>query len=146
MDSVDLRMDVKGNPFQGTKTIDLSWEDDGDADQEGAVVRKVITYVNAADSMVNAGIDLATLDNVPISDAAAGAKFTIKSGMVEKQGVEVPVVEVSIPVRDYMGEFNQPHFTRYNNQFKPNGVLKFGDLSNPSVAGTWRKFGKESEE
>lgn len=118
----------------------------GDADEEGTVVKKVTYFVNAADSMVNAGIDLATLDNVPVTDANPNAKFKVQSGVVTKQGVEVPVVEVSIPVKDFMGEFAQNRYKRYNSQFEPNGLLKFGDLSNPSVAGTWRKFGKEKEE
>ena len=113
----------------------------GDADSEGSVVRKKTSYVQALDSMKTLGINLDSLHFVPYGNE--NAKFTVEAAIIEYQSTEVPVVRVSVPVKDYMGAYADIKYTKLDNTYDPNKVLQFGDMSKPSTNGNWKQFGKE---
>lgn len=115
----------------------------GDADVEGSVVRKDISYVKAIDSMSTLGINLDSLDYVPYGNEEAA--FKLEAAVIEYQSTEVPVVQVSVPIRDYMGPYADVKYMKFDNTYDPNKVLKFGDMNKPSTNGSWKQFGKEDK-
>ena len=97
-------------------------------------IQRVTTYTSAMDSVTNMGISLDAIDVVPYSD---GAKFTIQTDTIEYQSTMVNVIEVGTRWKEFMGEFGDPKFKKYDNRYDPNAPFKFGDLSAPSLNGTW---------
>lgn len=106
----------------------------GNPDEENAKITKEIFYVQAADSIQTLGINLDSLRFVPFS---SGEEFKVTAANIEYQSTTVPVVEVKTVIRNYMGEYSAPKYTRYDYSYKPDNVRKFGDLSKPSTAGNW---------
>ena len=76
------------------------------------------------------------MDYVPYGKE--GAKFSIAADTLTYQQTLVNVVEVGIRKGDYMGKFDDPKYSRYNNQYDPNDIVKFGDLNSPNTSGNWR--------
>ncbi|MTB49657.1 hypothetical protein [Lewinella sp. W8] len=93
------------------------------------------TRLPAIDSIRAMGIDLATLDEVPYGE---GAKFDITANVIDYQSTSVPVVQVGVQKKKYMGRFADARFSRYDQNYDPNSAMKFGDLTKPSLAGTWQ--------
>lgn len=93
------------------------------------------TRIPAIDSIRAMGIDLETLDEVPFGE---GTKFDISANVIEYQSTSVPVVQVGVQKKKYMGRFGDNRFSRYDQNYDPNTAMKFGDLSKPSLAGTWQ--------
>ncbi len=106
----------------------------GNPDDEDAKITRETFYVHARDSVDRLGINLDSLRYVPFTD---GKSFEVTAQMIEYQSTTVPVVEVKVPIRDYMGPFAAAKYTRYDNNYKPDNVRKFGDLGKPSTAGNW---------
>lgn len=101
------------------------------------------TYVKAADSLNSMGWNLDSLEYVPYSD---GVKFDVDAGLIEYQATEVAVVQVSVRVADFMGEYAgvrvggqyKSKYTRYDQEYNPNAYVAFGDMTRPTTAGNWR--------
>lgn len=126
----DLAQVLKEEKFEIKSVI-------GDPDAENAKVEYVTTYVNAADSMQTLGINVDSLMYVPFSDSTFIMDALVLS---EYQNAKnIPVMECKIRIKDYMGPYADPKFSRYNKQYKPETYTKFGDLSTPSTDGNWRK-------
>jgi len=89
----------------------------------------------AADSISALGIDLKNLRYVPYTDNKV--EFDIEADIVEYQSTKVPVVQVGTPWKTFMGEFASPRFAQYDQKYKPNTAIKFGDLSKPNLSGNW---------
>lgn len=97
-------------------------------------IQRVTTYTSAMDSVTNMGIVLDGIDVVPFSD---GVKFSIEADTIEYQSIMVNVVQVGTRWKDFMGEFADPKYAKYDNRYDPNAAFKFGDLTTPSLNGTW---------
>jgi hypothetical protein len=108
--------------------------DPDDPDFDG-VIRYDTTYRSALDSVTYKGINLDSLRYVPY--AVQGTVFDIAADTIEYQSTNVPVVEVGIPWRVFMGQYASARFASYDQKYKPNSQLKFGDLNKPSMAGNW---------
>lgn len=110
---------VIGDPddpnFQGTITYDT-------------------TLTPAIDSIRKLGINLDSLKYVPYTN---GDTFNISADVIEYQATTVPVVEVGIPRKQFMGKYASPFYKRYENNYDPNKPLKFGDLNAPNLSGNW---------
>ncbi|THH40636.1 hypothetical protein [Neolewinella litorea] len=91
-------------------------------------------YSPAIDSVESLGINLDELDIVPYTD---NVRFDIAADTIDYQSTKVPVVQVGIPYKEFMGRFADARFKRYDQRYDPNAPLKFGDLSKPSLAGNW---------
>jgi hypothetical protein len=121
----------------------------GDIDAGEQVIRKE-TFVNAIDSMKTLGINTSvdSLSYVPYG--TKGAKYEMRAMEIEYQSTTVQVVEVRIPWKDFMGDFADAIYTKYDATYNPtdpsgkNYYLKFGDLDKPTLNANWRKFGKDS--
>lgn len=97
-------------------------------------IQRVTTYTSALDSVTNMGINLEGIDIVPYSNST---KFTIQTDTIEYQSTMVNVIEVGTRWKEFMGEFSDPKYKKYDNRYDPNAAFKFGDLSAPSLNGTW---------
>lgn len=63
--------------------------------------------------------------------------FNIEAKVIEYQKTKVPVVEVGIPWKEFMGKFGDPSYRRYDQNYDPEKPLKFGSLYAPNLAGNW---------
>ena len=91
-------------------------------------------YRPAIDSVQKLGIDLDRLEYVPFTEDKV---FDIAADTIDYQSTKVPVVQVGIPYKEFMGRFADSRFQRYDQRYTPNAPIKFGDLSKPSLAGNW---------
>ena len=92
------------------------------------------SYLPAYDSILALGINL---DSLPVIPYGGGQVFDIKADTLTYQKTLVNVVEVGTKRNVFMGRFADKRFARYDNNYKPESVLKFGDLNKPSLAGNW---------
>jgi len=106
---------------------------DPDAVDEEAFLIDTL-YFSAMDSVNKLGISLDSLRYVPYS---AGESFTIDADTIVYQKTKVSVVEVGVERNKFMGPFASEKYTKYDNSYKPNSVIKFGDMSKPNLSGNW---------
>lgn len=108
-------------------------EDPEDPENPDKMLRDT-SYFNTMDSLKSLGISLDSLEFVPFSD---GKVFTMIADTIRYQQALVHVTEVGVPRSIFMGEWGDPRFAKYDDSFDPNKVIKFGDMSAPSLAGNW---------
>ncbi len=106
----------------------------GNPDDENAEITREIVFVPALDSIQKMGLVLDDIEKVPYGE---GKDFQLEAMVIEYKSTNVPVVEVKIPIRDYMGKYADARYMRYDNKYEPNNARKFGDLTKPSTAGNW---------
>ncbi len=106
----------------------------GDKDATDGVFSVDTSYVSALDSINSLKIELDSLAYIPYS---GGKTFYIKAESIEFQKTMVPVLEVGAVKKDFMGEFGEDRYAMYDKGFNPKDMIKFGDLSKPSLAGNW---------
>ncbi len=94
------------------------------------------TYMPAIDSIRAMGINLDSLRYVPYG---AGAEFEIQADTITYQSTNVPVVEVGVRRKLFMGPFKDPRFARYDNSYDPNSLVKFGNMNAPNLSGNWER-------
>ena len=95
------------------------------------------TYVQAYDSIRSElGMPIDSLAYVPYS---GGERFEIQADTITYQSTNVPVVEVGVRRKVFMGPFKDPRFARYDSDYNPNSVLKFGNMNAPNLSGNWER-------
>ncbi len=94
------------------------------------------TYSRAIDSIRAIGMALDSLKYVPYSASIADT-FSIAADVITYQSTEVPVCEVGVRRKVFMGKFADKRFARYDNSYDPNSILKFGNLNAPNLSGNW---------
>ncbi len=92
------------------------------------------TYRAAVDTIKALGINLDSLRYVPYGE---GATFSIEADTLTYQSTLVHVVEVGTPIKTFMGPYADLRYTKYDNSYKPNNLIKFGDLNKPNLSGNW---------
>ncbi len=110
----------------------------GDIDA-GDKIEKKVTYVAAKDSIVDAlGINLDSLMYIPYG---GGKTFEVFADTLTYQKMNVPVVEVKSSYLDFMPEYNDDRYKRYDSKFAKiiddEIPLKFGDRRKPTTSGNW---------
>jgi len=99
--------------------------------------REVITYKGAMDSLRNIGsFNLDSLRYIPYGK---GAKFDIAADTMTYQSTLVNVVEVGTPWKSFMGQYASAKYAKYDNAYKPEAKLKFGNMNAPNLAGNWER-------
>lgn len=111
----------------------ISVEGDPD-DPTGGTIRYDSIFVEAIDSVRTLGLNLDSLRYVPFGQ---GATFDIQADTVTYQKTLVPVVEVGVSRSKFMGAYADERFRRYDNSYKPNSIIKFGNMSAPNTSGNW---------
>lgn len=95
------------------------------------------TYLPAYDSIRSVmGMSLDSLRYVPYG---RGQSFEIEADTITYQSTTVPVVEVGVRRKVFMGPFKDPRFARYDSGYDPNSVLKFGNMNAPNLSGNWER-------
>jgi len=108
---------------------------EGDPDDPtGEEFTRTIIKKPAIDTVRALGIDLDNLGDVPYSD---GQTFTIAADTLTYQSTLVYVTEVGTRWKDFMGEYASLKYTKYDNSYDPNRMLKFGDMNAPNLSGNW---------
>jgi len=92
------------------------------------------TYRPAYDTVLALNMNLDSLAYVPFG---GGTRFDIMADTTTYQGTNVNVVEVGTRRATFMGPYADPRFARYDQDYNPQSVLKFGDLNSPKLAGNW---------
>jgi len=105
----------------------------GDKDNDEEITYDTL-FVPAADSISKLGI---VLDSLPYIPYTKGERFDIRADTLTYQAILVYVTEVSTTRDKFMGKYADPRYKRYDDTYNPNGVIKFGDMSKPSLAGNW---------
>ncbi len=106
----------------------------GDRDEIGAQVTYDTIYVAAKDSLASLHLDVKSLKSVPFTN---NKEFEIYAGKVDQQGITIPVVEVSAKWGDFMGEYGDPKYKKYDKKFSPTNRLKFGSRRKANLSGNW---------
>lgn len=96
---------------------------------------RVVTYSSAIDSINKLGINLDSLRFVPYANT--GTKFNLSADTMTYQKTLVHVIEVSTRWKDFMGPYASERFAKYDNSYKPNKLMKFGDMGKPTISGNW---------
>ena len=95
---------------------------------------RTITKTPAIDSIMALGINLDSLRYVPYSD---NASFNIQADTMTYQSTLVNVVEVGTRWKVFMGKYGSNKYSKYDNSYSPNKMLKFGDMNAPNITGNW---------
>lgn len=95
------------------------------------------TFIPALQEVERRGIILKDLDKVPFAEN--GESFDIEAKVIPYQSTSVPVVQVGVRKKVYMGkEFSDDRFKQYDQNYDPNSPMKFGDLNKPTLTGSWQ--------
>lgn len=111
----------------------------GDKDDQNSTeeFREVISYKSAMDSLRNLGdFNLDSLRYVPFT---GGETFSIAADTMTYQSTLVNIVEVGTRWKSFMGKYASPKYSKYDNSYDPNKLLKFGDMNAPNLAGNWER-------
>ena len=66
-----------------------------------------------------------------------GEMFEISADTMTYQSTLVNLVEVGVVRSKFMGIYADKRFQKYDDNYKPNSKIKFGDLNKPSLSGNW---------
>ncbi len=94
------------------------------------------SYKNAIDSVRAIGLNLDSLHVIPYG---GGRDFSIYADTIEYQSTLVNVIEVAAPYKSFMGPFASPSYSKYDNLYDPEKLLKFGDRNAPNTSGNWER-------
>lgn len=95
---------------------------------------RTTTYSAAIDSVRSLGMNLDSLRYIPY---AGGATFDIAADTLTYQSTLVNVVEVGTKYNKFMGPYADARFSKYDQSYDPNKIIKFGDLNKPNISGSW---------
>lgn len=113
-------------------TIENIEGDPDDPTGEGFSI--TIIKVPARDTIEKLGIDLSKLGQIPYTD---GKQFTIDADTLTYQSTLVHVCEVGTRWREFMGPFASRKYTKYDNSYDPDKMIKFGNMNAPNLSGNW---------
>ncbi len=108
-------------------------EGDPDDPTGGKVIYTEIEK-SAKDSLAKLNFKYDDLASIPFTD---GKTFDIKADTTTYQNTLVHVVEVGTKRSNFMGEFADPRFAKYDDNYNPNAIIKFGDMTKPNTSGNW---------
>ncbi len=127
----DLSSTLKTGQFMNVKVVG----DPDDPNFTGEITYDT-SYIPAIDTIRALGINLDSLQFIPYGN---GATFDIKADTLTYQSTLVNVVEVSTPIKTFMGVYGDPKYARYDMSYKPNSLIKFGDMNKPNLSGNWER-------
>lgn len=108
--------------------------DPDDPNFDIANLQRDTSYRPAIELVQEKQINLDSLEYVPYSQ---GETFTIAADTLTYQSTLVNVVEVGTQYKTFMGQFADPAYAKYDQRYDPEKVIRFGDLTKPTTAGSW---------
>ncbi|MEZ4981794.1 MAG: hypothetical protein R2769_09450 [Saprospiraceae bacterium] len=109
---------------------------DPDDPEGGENVTYDTTYRKAIDSLATLGL-VSGLDSMKYIPYSQGKVFLIDADTTTYQSTLVQVVEVGASRKDYMGPYADDRFKKYDSNYDPKKIVKFGSMSSPNLAGNW---------
>lgn len=109
-------------------------EDPEDPTNPDKFIREV-SYMPAIDTVKS--LNLGNLDSLKFVPYGEGEVFDMVADTVTYQQTLVSVVEVSTPYYKFMGPYGKKRFMKYDGAYDPTALMKFGDLTKPSLSGNW---------
>ena len=106
-------------------------------DPTNSVFIRTISKSAAIDTIRALGINLDSLRYVPYNKE--GAKFDIYADTMTYQSTLVNVVQVATNWKSFMGSYGSVKYSKYDNSYNPNKLLKFGDMNAPNITGNWER-------
>lgn len=85
-------------------------------------------------SLLNGAINLDSLRYIPYGN---GKTFSIEADTIIQQNSKVYVVEVGTKYKEFMGEYGDAKFKKYDALYDPEKMLKFGDMNSANTSGNW---------
>lgn len=108
---------------------------EGDPDDPtGEEFTRTIIKTPAIDTVRKLGIDLKGLGEIPYTD---GKLFSIDADTLTYQSTLVNVVQVGTRWKEFMGEYASRKYTKYDNSYDPDKMIRFGDMNAPNLSGNW---------
>ncbi|MFN8338092.1 MAG: hypothetical protein U0T36_03655 [Saprospiraceae bacterium] len=98
---------------------------------------KTVSYKSAKDSLfslLGKSINIDSLRYIPYTD---GKTYEIDADTLTHQGSLVNVVQVGTKYKEFMGEFANPSYKKYDKFYDPEKMIKFGDMNSPNTNGNW---------
>lgn len=98
---------------------------------------KTLTYTLAKDTLfaiLGKAINVDSLRYIPYGN---GKTFEIAADTLTHQNSLVNVVQVGTKYKEFMGEFANPSFKKYDKFYDPEKLIKFGDMNSPNTNGNW---------
>lgn len=92
-------------------------------------------YRPAFDTIQKLGWSLDSLRYVPYAEA--GTTFEIQADTIRYQQSKTPVVQVGIVREKFMGKYGDPSYAKYDDRYDPKALMKFGNMTKPSLSGNW---------
>ncbi len=111
-------------------------QDPNNPDDPTAILRDT-NYVPAREKLLEVGLHPDSLDNLPFVPYSNKDTFMIFADIIEYQKTKVPVMEVGIPYKVFMGPYSDKRYQRYDDNYDPDKLLKIGDRNKPTLAGNW---------
>jgi hypothetical protein len=81
-------------------------------------------------------INLDSLRYVPFT---SGQQFNVQADTLTYQSTLVNVVEVGVTRTQFMGPYADVRFKRYDANYDPSKIIKFGNMNSPNLAGNWER-------
>lgn len=98
---------------------------------------KTVTYTMAKDSLFSLLGKAFNVDSLRYIPYANGKAFDIDADTLTHQSSLVNVVQVGTRYKEFMGEFANPSFKKYDKFYDPEKLIKFGDMNSPNTNGNW---------
>ena len=95
-----------------------------------------INYFTDYEKVTKRTIHLDSLRYVPFT---SGQQFNVQADTLTYQSTLVNVVEVGITRTQFMGPYADVRFRRYDANYDPNKIIKFGNMNSPNLAGNWER-------
>lgn len=109
--------------------------DPDDPNYKGVITYDTL-YVPARDTMLKV-LGISNFNDLRTVPFGEGATFNIAADVIDYQRSQVPVVEVGVQRKVFMGPFGNPKFRRFDQRYDPESMLKFGNMFAPNLSGNW---------
>lgn len=110
--------------------------DPSDPTNQDKFIRSV-SYRPAQDSLNNLLGGRVNVDSLRYIPYGEGKIFDIAADTLRYQNTLVQVVQVGTRYKDFMGQFADPRYKKYDAFYDPDKQLKFGDMNSPNTNGNW---------
>jgi len=95
-----------------------------------------IEYFTQYEATTKRKVNLDSLSYVPFTK---GQQFTVQADTLTYQSTLVNVVEVSTTRTEFMGPYADARFKRYDANYDPKKLIKFGTMFAPNLSGNWER-------
>jgi len=108
---------------------------EGDPDDPtGAEFIRTLIKRSALDTLNYMNVDISDLASIPYTD---NDKFSIDADTMTYQSTLVNVTQVGTRFKNFMGEYASRKYSKYDNSYDPDKMIKFGDMNSPNLSGNW---------